>query len=495
MLSCALYRRPVHAIAAAILLFVAVTVSNTGGTDAHFGSITNSGRCGAVTQDISAPFLLGTVAYAAETSGGDSGALVPCGNNIEVKEEGGKICTYNECSICHTSILAQRVLRFMVGIGSILCALLFVYAGGLYVFSGTKPGNVSKAHKVFTNALIGLVLVLAAWLIVDLLIKSFAKTSISGAWTTLLCDGASSKHCVDKLSAIEVNVEQTSGTSCEVVYGGDCTSPGGCKTYGKDREITGTSCSGRSDGKTSCCASYKSQESCDLGGGKKGTCQTTVTCASGTKVSPCSDAGLVCCNVEAVVKKCSDYPGGGGCVFRSSQCVASPGSSDKFEIVTETTDCNSNTGDTLCCRKVTTSGSDSGTSGYSTNKIKTTEARTKLNANGVTIASTMSNGTGDGVQQGVIDDTIQLKKDCSCSIIVTSLDGGHTTGGHVAGTKSDYDNLSSLQLNSYIESWDHLANRTSDNAPQYYNSTLGMVCAKESNHWDCCHNHSKSQCN
>jgi Lysozyme like domain len=82
---------------------------------------------------------------------------------------------------------------------------LFVNAGILYVMSPSNPGNVSRAHKIFTNTLIGLIIILVAYLLIDTIMKAlYADPGAKwGPWNEFLCKGddQSHKYCVPKLTA------------------------------------------------------------------------------------------------------------------------------------------------------------------------------------------------------------------------------------------------------------------------------------------------------
>lgn len=55
-------------------------------------------------------------------------------------------------------------------------AILFMYAGFLYISEASNPGNKAKAKKMMKNALIGYLLILSAWLIVDTIFKGLGFT-------------------------------------------------------------------------------------------------------------------------------------------------------------------------------------------------------------------------------------------------------------------------------------------------------------------------------
>ena len=94
--------------------------------------------------------------------------LVPCGTSDRVS--GGFL--EGECSFCDLQVLALNILNFLVLISAVVAALLFLNAGFLYITSSANPGNISRAHKIFGNTLVGMIIIFAAWLIVSQIIKS-----------------------------------------------------------------------------------------------------------------------------------------------------------------------------------------------------------------------------------------------------------------------------------------------------------------------------------
>jgi hypothetical protein len=94
------------------------------------------------------------------------------------------------------------------------------------------------------------------------------------------------------------------------------------------------------------------------------------------------------------------------------------------------------------------------------------------------------------MQQSTIDELIAFKKECGCSVVVTGgTEIGHAAGdvSHANGDKADI--ALSYQTNNYIENnsgFTHIANRSSDGAPQYKDNSTGAIYALEAskNHWD-----------
>lgn len=91
----------------------------------------------------------------------------------------------DECGICDLVTLANNVMKILIVLGVVVAALVFVNAGFLYLTSSTNPGNISRGHSLFTSALVGLVIILAAWLIIDAIMGVLFNQSALGNWKTM----------------------------------------------------------------------------------------------------------------------------------------------------------------------------------------------------------------------------------------------------------------------------------------------------------------------
>jgi len=90
------------------------------------------------------------------------------------------------CGICDIAQLVQNVINAGIYIAIFLSAVLFAYAGWQYITAGGQEGKATEAKKIFWNVGIGLVLVLGAWLIVDLIMKMLVNQSaLFGPWNEI----------------------------------------------------------------------------------------------------------------------------------------------------------------------------------------------------------------------------------------------------------------------------------------------------------------------
>lgn len=106
--------------------------------------------------------------------------LVPCGGEGE-----------DPCGLCHLLVLIQNVLHFAMEMAFLVVVVLIVYGGLRWVFSLGKEENIKAGQRIITNAMIGLVIILAAWLIVNTvfwLIAIMGGDDYTGTWYNIECE-------------------------------------------------------------------------------------------------------------------------------------------------------------------------------------------------------------------------------------------------------------------------------------------------------------------
>ena len=101
--------------------------------------------------------------YAAETS------LVPC-NGLD-------------CTFCHLLTLAKNVINFSLYYIAVPLVVIFIIYGGFVILTaGDKPEKVSDGRKIITSAIIGLLIALLAWLLIDTILQVIAGNNLQGNW-------------------------------------------------------------------------------------------------------------------------------------------------------------------------------------------------------------------------------------------------------------------------------------------------------------------------
>jgi len=89
-------------------------------------------------------------------------------------------CPTTGCGWNELMALVNRVIKFILFDMVVpIAAIMFVYAGVLMITAGGDTGAVTKARSVFTNAVIGFIVAVAAWLIIRTILSILGY---QGAW-------------------------------------------------------------------------------------------------------------------------------------------------------------------------------------------------------------------------------------------------------------------------------------------------------------------------
>lgn len=98
-------------------------------------------------------------------------------------------CSGTDCQICHVVYLINGVIAWLVMILGTVAAIIIVYAGFKLVTSGGNRHAKEDAKELINNMLIGYVIVLAGWLLIDTGMKMLlvdGETKL-GMWNELSC--------------------------------------------------------------------------------------------------------------------------------------------------------------------------------------------------------------------------------------------------------------------------------------------------------------------
>lgn len=120
--------------------------------------------------------------------------LVPCGPGTDKPV----------CEFCDFFVLFKRIIDFLLvpcslngGVPLVfLIAILFITIGGFYfLFAEGKPDKLEKGRNIIKTTLIGLLLIFAGWLVVNLFfqvigVANWTGLSASGpdTWWQIPCD-------------------------------------------------------------------------------------------------------------------------------------------------------------------------------------------------------------------------------------------------------------------------------------------------------------------
>jgi hypothetical protein len=103
--------------------------------------------------------------------------LVPCGDPGQPT-----------CQTCHLYQLVENVFAWVFGLATFVVIVLIIYGGFRLATSTGNQMAKRDARKIISSAIIGFVLVLSAWMLVELMITTLSGAEGSGSiWTSLQC--------------------------------------------------------------------------------------------------------------------------------------------------------------------------------------------------------------------------------------------------------------------------------------------------------------------
>ena len=88
--------------------------------------------------------------------------------------------------------VVQNIINVGISLGVIFVVLAIAYGGFLFMTNSANPANLEKGRAVMMNAIIGLVVVLSAWLVVDFVMKALYNPDAAfeggtfGPWNSIL---------------------------------------------------------------------------------------------------------------------------------------------------------------------------------------------------------------------------------------------------------------------------------------------------------------------
>lgn len=109
--------------------------------------------------------------------------LVPCGNPGQP-----------DCQVCDVVTLVNNIVNWLVGILTLIFTIMIIVAG-LRLVTSTGNANVKvSARKMLITGILGFIIVLSAWIMIDFLIKvllSPGAQAAIGPWNSLQCQAQS----------------------------------------------------------------------------------------------------------------------------------------------------------------------------------------------------------------------------------------------------------------------------------------------------------------
>jgi hypothetical protein len=130
---------------------------------------------------------------------------------VSAQVQGFYICEGTQCSACDLVRLANQVIVWLIGVLFMLFAVLIFIAGFRLVTSGGNQDAMTKAKNSMINAIVGILIVLSAWLIVDTLFRGLNVTYRGGPfpWSQVSCQQQTDVHAPLPGATLPINPRQT----------------------------------------------------------------------------------------------------------------------------------------------------------------------------------------------------------------------------------------------------------------------------------------------
>lgn len=124
------------------------------------------------------------------TPRGSTGGIVPC----------GKVGTGEMCTLCHLVVGIHNIIKWGLGIMFVIAIVIITIAGIMYIVSAGNESMMQAAKKALMYALVGVAIMLLAWVIVAFVIGMLVGNITGGVntdnglkyFSSYSCDGRTS---------------------------------------------------------------------------------------------------------------------------------------------------------------------------------------------------------------------------------------------------------------------------------------------------------------
>ena len=188
-----------HGLATFVVFISFVFMGSVGGVSAGLECPVNWDDCdcdGTCEMDVSSdPFncgKCGNVCASKNCVNGSCapviGGLVPCGRLFDNPDTVWS--EQEDCKLCHTIVLADSFIDYLVGIAAFVAILAIVVGGMFYISSAGNASKVTIAKIAITKSLYGFVIVFVAWVAINtaMVLFGFEDPLGDGSWHKFDCE-------------------------------------------------------------------------------------------------------------------------------------------------------------------------------------------------------------------------------------------------------------------------------------------------------------------
>ena len=144
-----------------------------------------------------------------------NGPLVICGRSSDS----------TPCSLCDIFLMAQKMIDFIIGLIVIIAPILIAVGGFMILLGGANPGQVDTGKKIIKNAIIGIIIALVAWTLINMVFLALAGGDkgvgkiFNAPWNEIKCEGGGiipdeNKFCSCGENSTVGSKEYSNGTDC-----------------------------------------------------------------------------------------------------------------------------------------------------------------------------------------------------------------------------------------------------------------------------------------
>ncbi len=91
------------------------------------------------------------------------------------------------CGLCDALVVGRNIIEDMFKVALVLAVVFIAYGGFVVMTAGGNEKNLSSGKGVITSAFVGLLIALAAWLIINTIFNSLIAGHVSTPWNSLDC--------------------------------------------------------------------------------------------------------------------------------------------------------------------------------------------------------------------------------------------------------------------------------------------------------------------
>lgn len=86
-----------------------------------------------------------------------------------------KCACCGDCRISRFLSLFVTISKWILGLSGTAALAMIIYGGFMWILSGGSPERIDKGKKALTGAVIGVIIVLGAWMLINFLLKTLVQ--------------------------------------------------------------------------------------------------------------------------------------------------------------------------------------------------------------------------------------------------------------------------------------------------------------------------------